>query len=359
MTDVATVQLPYVQAFRDRHGRMRYYFRRAGFSRVALPGEPGTVAFAAAYEAAKAKAKPGAVSLTEGPRSVGALIGRYYKTLDFANLSEGSQRTYRQTLERFRAKHGTKTAAHLQRKHLIAIFNAMAATPAAAKVLRKRLLPVFELGVDLEWFAVNPVKQTKTIKHKSDGFPPWDESEIERFEAGYESGTRERLALALLLYTGQRRSDVVKMGRQHVSDDRISVVQAKTGKRLWIPLHPALAAELAHVRKDGLAVLVTQYGEPFTRGGFTKWFVEKARKVGVMDRTPHGLRKAAGRRLAEAGCTASEIASILGHDSLTEAEKYCRSAEQARLADKAVAKLVETEAEQKRQTPVSNRSGSR
>jgi integrase len=333
---------------------MRYYFRKAGFPRVSLPGEPGSVGFAKAYAEAKDAAKPQGVSLTEGPRSVGALIGRYYKTLDFGNLSDVSKRSYRQVLERFRAKHGRKVASRLERKHLIAIFNAMAETPAAAKVLRKRLLPVFELGVDLEWFALNPVKQTKAIKHKSDGFPPWDEGDIERFEKGHKSGTRERLAMALLLYTGQRRSDVVKMGRQHVKDDRISVVQQKTGKRLWIPLHPALAAELAHVRRDGLAVLQTQYGEPFTPAGFTNWFVAKARAVGVEDRTPHGLRKAAGRRLAEAGCTAHEIASILGHDSLTEAEKYCRSASQGTLADQAMVKLVGTDAEQKRQTRLSN-----
>jgi integrase len=54
---------------------------------------------------------------------------------------------------------------------------------------------------------------------------------------------------------------------------------------------------------------------------------------------PHGFRKAAGRRLAEAGCSANEIMSILGHKTLAEAERYTRDADQQRLARAAVTRL--------------------
>ncbi|HWW36986.1 MAG TPA: tyrosine-type recombinase/integrase [Xanthobacteraceae bacterium] len=54
--------------------------------------------------------------------------------------------------------------------------------------------------------------------------------------------------------------------------------------------------------------------------------------------TVHGLRKAASRRMAEAGCTPHEIAAITGHRTLKEVERYTRAADQARLARQAAAK---------------------
>ena len=38
---MARIRLKHVNAFRDRHGRLRYYFRRPGFKSVPLPGLPG------------------------------------------------------------------------------------------------------------------------------------------------------------------------------------------------------------------------------------------------------------------------------------------------------------------------------
>jgi integrase len=54
---------------------------------------------------------------------------------------------------------------------------------------------------------------------------------------------------------------------------------------------------------------------------------------------PHGLRKAAGRLLAEAGATVKMIMSVLGHTTLAEAERYTEQANQAGLAEDAVIKL--------------------
>lgn len=342
MKDVAKIDLPYVQAITDRHGVRRYYFRRAGFSRVTLPGDPASEAFAVAYQAALDEARPRTCAPAEGPRSIAALFGRYYLSPEFTQLSPVSRRTYRQVLERFRAKHGHRSAVQLRRKHLTAIFSQMGETPAAASNLRKRLIKPFDLAVELGWIERNPVRATKPIRLKSPGFTPWSEVDIQTFEQRWPAGTRQRLALALLLYTGQRRANVVAMGRQHLRDDRISVATVKTGKRLWIKIHPALRAEIDAHPATSLAFLTTQYGLPFSPAGFTNWFVEQARKAGLEGRTPHGLRKAQGRRLAEAGCSAHEIGAILGHESLEMVEHYTRDADQARLADAGIDRLVET-----------------
>jgi integrase len=63
--------------------------------------------------------------------------------------------------------------------------------------------------------AGDPARDIEYIKRKSAGFRTWSEDEIATFEAHHPVGSKTRLALALLLYTAQRRSDVVRMGRQH------------------------------------------------------------------------------------------------------------------------------------------------
>lgn len=337
---MAKINLPHVKAFKDRHGRPRHYYRRKGFASATLPGIPGSAEFMAAYAAAgSSKGSPLDPRERLQPRSVSALIVEYYRSLEFRDLRASTQRGYRNMLERFRDRYGGKGAGSIQSHHLEAIFHEMAETPGAAVNLRKRLRRVFRLAVRLGWRTDNPVTETEVRRKKSEGFIPWSEGEIARYEARWPSGTRERLALVLLLYTGQRRSDVVTMGRQHVGRGRISVKQLKTSARLSIRIHPALQRELDLAPSEGLTFLLTGHGVPFSAAGFTAWFVERAIAAGVIGRTPHGLRKAAGRRMAEAGCTAKEIAAVLGHATLSEVERYTRDADQEQLADSAVEKL--------------------
>lgn len=337
MSDMATIELPYVQAFTDRHGKRRHYYRRPGFTRVCLPA-PGSEGFLAAYENA-GKREPGGVGQERTvPGSINALVVAYYSTGDYLGLRASTQRAHRNLLDRFRQEHGSKRVAKVEPKHLEGIFQGMAKTPAQAANLRKRLRTLFDLAARFGWRADNPVRATKPPRYRSAGFTPWSEADIAAYQEKWPTGSRERLALALLLYTGQRRSDVVTMGRQHIKAGRIHVCQVKTDARLAIKLHPALQAEI-EAAPMGMTLLLTQYGKPFSPAGFTSWFVDRAQAAGLRGRTPHGLRKAAGRRLAEAGCSAHEIMSVLGHTTLAEAERYTRSADQAKMADAAMGRL--------------------
>ena len=351
---MAAINLPYIQTFRDRHGRMRYYFRRKGCPRVALPGEAGSAEFMAAYGNALASGtnSPGSpkARLVQD-RSVGALITEYYRSASFRGLRVTSQRPYRRVLEKFRGKHGHRSVAGLQPHHLNAIFHQMAETPHAAATLRKRLRKVLQLAVRLGWRQDNPVRETELDPVTTLGHTPWSDDDIKAFEARWPSGSRQRLALALLLYTGQRRSDVVSMGRQHVEGNHIRVVQLKTSARLKIRMHPRLLTEIAQ-HPTALTFLTTQYGAPFSAAGFTAWFVAQAVEAGLSGRTPHGLRKAASRRLAEAGCSAKQIGAITGHRTLAEIENYTRDADQARLGDAAMDMLIEAEEQRHSVKPV-------
>lgn len=337
---VAKIELKYVQAFKDRHGRRRHYYRRKGFARAALPGEPGSAEFMGAYAKCLAGANPTQAPAYPKiqPRTIHALVAEYYRSADWRELRESTKRGYRNHLERFRDKHGTKGAASIETHHLEAIFHEMAETPGAATNLRKRLRRLFRLAVRLGWRSDNPVVETEIRRRKSEGFIPWSEDDIAAFEQRWPSGTRERLALALLLYTGQRRSDVVTMGRQHVDGERIRVKQIKTDALVSIRMHRALRLEIDTAPK-GMTFILTEHSKPFSAQGFSQWFRDRAKMAGLNGRTPHGLRKAAGRRLAEAGCTAKQIAAVLGHSTLSEVARYTRDADQEVLADEAVDRL--------------------
>jgi integrase len=129
------------------------------------------------------------------------------------------------------------------------------------------------------------------------------------------------------------------MGRQHIKAGKLHVKQSKTGTPLKIPLAPELVTVIDATPITNLTFLTTDLGKPFTAAGFGNWFREVCDAAGLHGFSAHGLRKAAGRRLAEAGCTANEIAAILGHRSLSEVARYTRAADQEAMAEKAMAKV--------------------
>src|SRR5262245_21143600 len=187
----------------------------------------------------------------------------------------------------------------------------------------------------------NPTLGVKRIKIKTEGYRTWSEEDIAAFETTHPIGTRARLALALLLCTAQRRSDVVRIGRQHVRGGMIHVRQCKTGTMLAIPVHLELQRVLDATPSDHLTFLTTAAGKPFSPAGFTNWFRQMCNEAGLPKGiSAHGLRKAACRRLAEAGCSANEIAAISGHVTLREIERYTKAADQARMARAAMDRLL-------------------
>ena len=138
-----------------------------------------------------------------------------------------------------RRQYGDLGIATLQRKHVVTMLDAKAAqTPTAARDLMRCLKLIVNYAISIGMRDNDPTAGVRVRVPKSDGFRAWAESDIAAFEAKHPVGTRARLALALLLYTAQRRADVIKMGRQHVRDGLIHVRQSKTGTTLAIPLHP-------------------------------------------------------------------------------------------------------------------------
>jgi integrase len=211
----------------------------------------------------------------------------------------------------------------------------------AARSWLATLRSLCQFAVKQKWLRADPTANIKLASVKSDGFHCWTDDEIAQFEAHHPVGSKPRLALGLLLYTAQRRSDVVRMGRQHVRNGALTVKQEKTGKPLVIPMHPELRAILDATPSEHLTFLVTTTGKPYGPNHFSETFREWCDAAGLPKHcSAHGLRKAACRRLAEAGASANEIASISGHANLNEVARYTKAADQARLARNAMAKAV-------------------
>lgn len=335
------VRVRHVHRFKDRHGRVRHYLRLPGRQAIALPGAPGSPEFMAAYhQGIKDAAPAGAKGPKVIPGSLDALAVAYYASPAFAALRGSTQAAYRRLVEEIRKDYGPWQVRLFQPHHIEDMVAEKAEHPTAANHRLRMLRHLFGYAKKpLGLIDADPTIGVERMAYRTGGYHSWTEGEIEAFEARWPSGSRQRLAFALLLYTGQRRSDVVRMGRQHMRGDRLEVVQVKTGRRLLLPIHPTLRAELDQVPRDRLTFLVTESGDPWSPRGFYNAFVEWVAAAKIPPgRSPHGLRKAAGRRLAEAGATAHEIMAVLGV-TLQVAEIYTRAAEQARLATAGISRI--------------------
>ena len=335
----------YVQRYKDRHGKVRHYFRRPGYRRVALPGEPGSPSFTSAYNQALNGAPVGPVCRAP-TGSLSSVLFDYYQSASWADLKPQTQATYRAILDRFRERFGDLPADALTSAHVRKLIDSGADKPGATRTLMKRLRGVYAFAVSRGLVRHNPFAGV-ALPREGKGFRPWSDAEIDQFLAYWPEGSRARLALLLLLHTGQRRSDVVRMGPRDLRCGVLTVVQTKGRKgrpecSLDIPLQPDLLRAINDLPKGGATFLLTAYGQPMSPAGFSGWFTECAAKAGLQKGcSPHGVRKAAARRLAEAGCTAHQIAAITGHKSLREVERYTQAAQQKGLAIAAMAKLWE------------------
>jgi site-specific recombinase XerD len=331
-----------VQSFVDRHGKRRLYLRRPGFTKVALPGPLWSPAFMQAYQAALADERRPAVGQTRTqPGTFDALIVEYYVSTNFVGLAASTQAAYRRVIEKFRADYGGAPVTDLRREHVRALVERKAATtPTAANDLLKKLKILCRFAIERGYRDDDPTSLVRRARIKSGGHRTWSEDDIKKFRHTHTIGTRERLALELLLNTGQRRSDVVGMGPQHVRDGQINVRQRKTGQVLRISLHRDLATAIEAAPGGHLTFLVARGGAAFSPDGFSNWFKKACDSAGVdADLSPHGLRKAAARRLAEAGCTTHEIMSIGGWRNIREVETYTQAVNQAKLATSAIQRL--------------------
>jgi integrase len=332
----------------DRHGKRRFYVRLPGQPAIPVHGEPGSAQFLSEYNKIMDRYAPSTATPRLRAGSVAATITLYLNSADYLSLAPSTRADRRRILNDLAQdpRRGHLPFAQMGPVDVEHLLAEKAAAPHAAKSFLKALRAMAAVAVKLAVIEQDPTRGIKVKAPISEnGFRMWEESDIAQFEARWPIGSRERLALGLLLYSAQRRGDVILMGRQHIRDGRMTVRQSKTGAHVRIPLHPQLQTILASSKLGQLTFLTITSGKPFAPNQFTNWFGYAVRAAGLpLGLSAHGLRKAACRRLAEAGCTVHEIQAISGHKSLREVERYTKGVEQERLAQAAmdrVCKLID------------------
>jgi integrase len=359
------INFPYLMSDRDRHENLRYYVRRNG-RKVRLREKLGTEAFAQAYADALRALDPSANRETKtfkhaSAGTLGWVAANYFSSVEFRRLDPISQRTRRVVIEdclREPRKPGVDDLMRdcpvnvVSAAHIKMLRDRKAETPGSANNRRKWLSAMFGWAVENNFMRMNPAREIRRIRYATDGFHPWTVDEVRRFEERHPVGSQARLALALLLYLGVRRGDVVTLGRQHVKDGWLRMVPRKTRhKRRELsekPILPVLADVIARSPVGDLTFLVTKYGKPFTANGFGNWFRDRCNEAGLYHCTAHGLRKAGATLAAENGATDRQLMALFDWSSEKQANVYTATANRKRLAEEAAKHLAGgSESEQK------------
>jgi integrase len=344
------VHLRYIYRNTDRHGNERIYFRRRGTTKVRMREPLGSPEFMAHYAALLSEHNGIGASPAAKPATLHWLCEQYFRSAAFRQLEPRTQHVRRLVLEKACQEPTTPGSPLLYGEVLYTQI-----TKRAVRVLRDRKLDAPESGnarvkalrqvfawaleEDICGIESNPAREVSYLKPKNpDGHHTWTPEEVLHFEERHPIGTRARLALDLMLYTGIRRSDAVVLGRQHQRAGKFRFTQAKNKsrkpKRVVLPVLDVLQRTIDASEIGDLAFLVTEFGLPFTPDGFGNWFRDRCIEAGVPGRA-HGLRKAGATLAAHRGATTSQLKAIFAWSSLKEAERYTQAAEQERLAEAA------------------------
>ncbi len=348
------IKLKYIYRDPDRHGNERFYVRHQG-RRIRIRETPNTPAFmVACNEALEALRVPheharrpnGRVIL---PGSLAAVAAQYFGAKDFQRLDATSQSNRRNIIEScLQEKLASKPLGDMMAKlfsgsHMQWLMDAKEDLPAAANNRRKYFSAMlgWALMQSPPLVSRNAARDVKVIKSKTDGFYTWSDDDVAKFEAHHPVGSKARLALALLLYTGLRRSDAIRVGPQNVRNGFIEIVPAKTKDEkpelTLKPVLPDLAEVIAATHPIGLKTyLVTSWGRPFTPAGFGNWFREQCNAAGLPQCSAHGLRKAAACRCADAGATLSDLMKLFDWSSPAVAAKYIQKADKRKATERTI-----------------------
>lgn len=343
--------LRYISRQRDDYGKLRTFVRRNG-RRIALNEKPGTPAFHRAYAAALEKLAAPRTPRAPAVKSLGWLADRYFDSVEFTGLDPVSQRRRRaviigalKVLHKATQEPMEKCPLRsLNAAKVKAIRDDKAGLPGAANNRLKYLSAMFGWGVEAGHLQANPVREVRRIKRATEGFHTWSVEEVAKFEAHWPIGSKPRLALALLLFLGVRRGDVVRLAPEMVKDGVLSFVPAKTRYRRVAlshkPVLPELAAIIAASPVGRETFLETSFGKPFTAPGFSNWFRAQCDAAGLTECSAHGLRKAGATIAAENGATVHALMALYDWQNVAQATPYTAAADRKRLAAEAAPLLA-------------------
>jgi integrase len=293
------------------------------------------------------------------PGTMSWLCGQYYASPKFQSLAASTRKVRRGILEEICQRAGNFRYAMMETPHVAKLRDEKAAFPDAANNRVKALRQLFAWAISPEYGYAkkNPARDVgKLPSLNPDGIRAWSEADAARYEARHPVGTRARLAFDLLLYTGVRRSDVVRLGPQMerrfietqpdgdtVEVQKLVFTETKGGSRIVktheLPILPPLRQSIDATLIGDLVYLVTAFGKPHSAKAFGNWFKKRCREAGLEGLSAHGLRKLGAQRCAEAGATEHQLMALFGWTNPQQAAVYTKKANRAKLEAQAAALL--------------------
>ena len=330
-----------------RHGKVVWYVRFGRGPKIRIHGIYGTPEFEEAYQAAVSgdRAKP----LDKAARgTLEWLWNLYRKDPAWTDLKLTTRRQRENIMRSVLKTGGAVPLSRINKKAIEDGRRRRAATPSQAKhfVTTMRQMFIWAIACEPPLARLDPTagivfKQPRK-EDATDGFPVWNEEEIEMYERRWPRGTRQRVLFDIFQYTGLRRGDAAVVGRQHVRDGIVSIRTEKTGQMVTIPILPELQETLSAGPLGELSWFARLDGKPMVKESAGSFFAEACKMAGIYGKSGHGMRKAAATQAAENEATTAQMNSIFGWEGEQMASLYTKSANRKKLAAGAINKLLRT-----------------
>lgn len=318
-------------------GEVRIY-RYAWRGGPPIKGEPGSPEFLAALAEAKAE-QP-----AHHRGTLQEVFNAYQQSQAFTALSEATRAGYKRRLPAIEAEFGDMPIRALEDLRVRGEFldwrdQLAKNSPREADYHLAILALMLAWGLDRGRVPANPAARPGRVYRPDRTDAIWTDADVQAFLA--KAGPQLRLPFLLALWTGQRRNDVLRMPWGAYDGATIRLAQSKGKRRVVIPVGAELKAALDATKRRATVICVTSRGTRWTGDGFSASFRKTCEAAGIEGLTFHDLRGTAVTRLALAGCTEAEIATITGHSLKTVGMMLDRHylSRDAGLAESAIAKL--------------------
>lgn len=331
-------RLRWLKHRRNRNGTLRVYVCPPGRKPVRLPTLPENhPEFIQAYQRALEEApKAGLPAPKAG--TLAALAAAYRLSPTWRALARSSQEQREREIVRLLDKAGHVRVSSIAARHIRADIGSL--SPGAARNRLKAWRALFGHAVEMGMVERSVADDVKPPKASGEGHHSWTREEIVRFRRAHRITTAARLTFELAYWTGARRSDLCRLGWQHIGRDGwLTYRQTKTSGEVTVPLrelplgcralakdHGFLRRALAHA-SDRMLFLENRYGAPRSDKAMSAAFRRWCDEAGLPARCSlHGLRKARAAALAEIGWSEKRIGAWTGHQTLKEIVHYTRAA---------------------------------
>ena len=328
---------PYLQRHVTRHGKVVWYVRKGRGPKIRINGAYDSDEFKAAYRAAIAGEAP---TPRGGPQkdTLAWLIKLHRASGYYTSKSEATRKKRDQIFAQVLKTSGSYPVLSVDKTAIEDARDKRRETPSQARHFVDTMRSLFKWAVESNLVKADPTIGVKTKKPNKTGFKPWTDDDIAKFENRWPRGTRERVMFDIFVYTGLRIGDVALLGKQHVKNGVITIDTEKTGTRVTIPVLPPLALTLKMGPTGPLAFVASKSGAPLLKNSLGNAFHAACKAAGV-DKSAHGIRKAAATHAADQGATVHELEAIFGWTGGAMAAHYTREANRKALAKGAMHKL--------------------